>query len=54
MQSVLQTQSMHMILMEVFIPVGQILKGMGASMTKLFSYVVTRDYGFAPNPFHSY
>lgn len=43
-----------MILMEVFIPVGQILKGMGASMTKLFSYVVTRDYGFAPNPFHSY
>lgn len=27
---------------------------MGASMTRLFSYVVTRDYGFAPNPFHGY
>ena len=43
-----------MILTEEFFLTGQISKGMGASMTRLFSYVVTRDYGFAPNPFHGY
>lgn len=33
---------------------GKTSSALAASPLRLFSYVVARDYGFAPNPFHGY